>query len=68
MRYKLRTLLILLAVLPPVAALVFGATVDDTLETVEWRSLFFIGIWFASVIAIILYDWQRGRAVLRLRD
>ena len=66
-RYKLRTLLILLAVLPPVAALVFGATVDDSLEAVERRSLFFIGLWFASMVAVIFLDWQRGRADLHHR-
>jgi hypothetical protein len=67
MRYRLRTLLILLVVLPPVAALVFGATVDGSLETIERRSLFLITLWFGSIVATIFFDWQRGRAVLRRR-
>ena len=63
MRFRLRTLLILLAVLPPVIALVLGETVD--FATMERRIEFFVTVWFALIVTIIVVDWQRNRGHFR---
>jgi len=63
MRFRLRTLLILLAVLPPVIAYVLGETVD--FATMERRIEFFVTVWFALIVTIIVVDWQRNRGQFR---
>jgi hypothetical protein len=62
-RYKLRTLLILLAIGPPMLAYLLGEAVD--FATMERRIEFCITVWFALIVTIIFWDWQRNRGHFR---
>jgi len=68
MRYRLRTLMIPLAVLPPVIACGFCAVrwmAQQTSEQIEFRVVAFIfaGIWTAAYLGAVyaVSRWQRGR-------
>jgi hypothetical protein len=58
MRYRLRTLLILLAVGPPVLGWILGARYDEDLAVVERRGLVLAVIWAIAVVVLVLWDWR----------
>jgi hypothetical protein len=60
LRYKLRTLLIVLALGPPVLALVLGAAVDGSLEVVERRSFVLVPLWVIVTATMIFLDWRHN--------
>ncbi len=62
MRFRLRTLLILLLIGPPMLAVALGVAVDTTVEVMERRSVFLISVWVISLTAIIFFDWRRTAA------
>jgi hypothetical protein len=61
MRYRLRTLLIILALGPPLVASILGAFIEHGWEALERYSLLLVTIWAFSFLALIIWDWQRGR-------
>jgi quinol-cytochrome oxidoreductase complex cytochrome b subunit len=60
MRYRLRTLLIVLALGPPVLALVLGAAIDESLEVVERRSPILMSLLVVAITAMIFVDWRKN--------
>ncbi len=60
MRYRLRTLVVLTAIGPPLLAVVLGATVDGSIETLERRMHFLVSVWLVVVVAMIVLDWQHS--------
>jgi hypothetical protein len=60
MRYHLRSLLIVLALGPPVLALVLGTAIDGSLEVVERRSLILVSLWVIVITAMIFVDWRHN--------
>jgi hypothetical protein len=60
-RYRLRTLLILLAVGPPVLGWLLGATVEGAAEVIERRLVSLSIFWVAGITTMIVWDWHRSR-------
>ena len=55
-RYKLHTLLIVVAIGPPLFATILGAVLEHGWEAIERHCLLLVTIWAFSLIALILWD------------
>jgi hypothetical protein len=56
MRYRVRTLLILMAVVPPLLGWLLGAG-----EVIEQRLVSLTVVWVAGIFTMIVWDWHRSR-------
>ena len=63
MRFRLRTLMIVMAVAPPLLGWLLSTTVDGAFGIIEGYLTRFIILYVAGITAMIFWDWHRNRSV-----
>ena len=61
LRYKLRTLLILSAILPPVLAFLWGIValvLDPPIRWPPWWGVAFLSLYAASLVGAVVFVWR----------